>query len=215
MVTEVAGVSRATVSRVVNGSPKVSPKIVASVTKAIKAIKAINYVPNRAARSLTGRQTQALALVVPEDKTRFFGDPYFAAVVQGSLAASTRVTSRSTCSWPRATRSTRPCVTCARATSTARSSSLTTPATTSWPSLRRPCRWFSAAGRRTRQPGRLLHRHRQRCGRRAGTQRLIDIGRRRNGSIAGAVGASAALRAWRAGSAAAFPHVPEIRGAST
>ena len=61
--------SRATVSRVVNGSPKVSPKIVASVTKAINAIKAINYVPNRAARSLTGRQTQALALVVPEDKT--------------------------------------------------------------------------------------------------------------------------------------------------
>ena len=39
--------------------------------------------PNRAARSLASRQTQAVALVVPEDITRFFGDPYFAAVVQG------------------------------------------------------------------------------------------------------------------------------------
>ncbi|MDJ0323369.1 LacI family DNA-binding transcriptional regulator [Cryobacterium sp. PH31-AA6] len=80
MVAEVAGVSRATVSRVVNGSTKVRPGIVASVTAAIDEL---NYVPNRAARSLASRQTQALALVVPEDMTRFFGDPYFAAVVQG------------------------------------------------------------------------------------------------------------------------------------
>ncbi|TFD82127.1 LacI family DNA-binding transcriptional regulator [Cryobacterium fucosi] len=80
MVAEVAGVSRATVSRVVNGSTKVSPEILASVTTAIKEL---NYVPNRAARSLASRQTQAVALVVPEDLTRFFGDPYFAAIVQG------------------------------------------------------------------------------------------------------------------------------------
>lgn len=80
MVAEVAGVSRATVSRVVNGSTRVSPEIVASVTEAINKL---NYVPNRAARSLASRQTEAVALVVPEDMTRFFGDPYFAAVVQG------------------------------------------------------------------------------------------------------------------------------------
>jgi DNA-binding LacI/PurR family transcriptional regulator len=80
LVAEAAGVSRATVSRVVNGSTKVSPAIVAVVTEAINRL---NYVPNRAARSLASRQTQAVALVVPEDITRFFGDPYFAAVVQG------------------------------------------------------------------------------------------------------------------------------------
>ena len=34
------------------------------------------------ARSRAGT-TQAIALVVPEDTTRFFGDPYFAAIVQG------------------------------------------------------------------------------------------------------------------------------------
>jgi len=80
MVAEVAGVSRATVSRVVNGSTKVSPEVVVTVTAAINQL---NYVPNRAARSLASRQTQAIALVIPEDMTRFFGDPYFAAVVQG------------------------------------------------------------------------------------------------------------------------------------
>jgi DNA-binding LacI/PurR family transcriptional regulator len=79
-VAREANVSRATVSRVVNGSPKVSPDVVTAVNAAI--IK-LNYVPNRAARSLASRTTQAIALVVPEDTTRFFGDPYFAAIVQG------------------------------------------------------------------------------------------------------------------------------------
>jgi DNA-binding LacI/PurR family transcriptional regulator len=78
-----AGVSRSTVSRVVNGSPKVSPEVVASVTAAIERL---GYVPNRAARSLAGRRTMAIALVVPEDAARFFGDPYYAAVVQGISA---------------------------------------------------------------------------------------------------------------------------------
>lgn len=79
-VAREANVSRATVSRVVNGSPKVRPDVVTAVNAAIAKL---NYVPNRAARSLASRTTQAIALVVPEDTTRFFGDPYFAAIVQG------------------------------------------------------------------------------------------------------------------------------------
>jgi LacI family transcriptional regulator len=79
-VAAAAGVSRSTVSRVVNGSPQVSPEVVASVTAAIEAL---HYVPNRAARSLANRHTMAIALVVPEETTRFFGDPYFAAIVDG------------------------------------------------------------------------------------------------------------------------------------
>jgi len=79
-VARVAGVSRATVSRVINGSPRVSPDVLAVVEKAIAEL---NYVPNRAARSLVGRATMSIALVVPEDAHRFFGDPYFADVVQG------------------------------------------------------------------------------------------------------------------------------------
>ena len=79
-VAAAAGVSRSTVSRVVNGSTSVSPSALESVQRAIAEM---NYVPNRAARSLASRQTQAIALVVPEDTTRFFGDPFFAAIVSG------------------------------------------------------------------------------------------------------------------------------------
>lgn len=79
-VAAAAGVSRSTVSRVVNGSTAVSPHALAAVQDAIARL---GYVPNRAARSLAMRQTHAIALVVPEDTARFFGDPYFGAVVAG------------------------------------------------------------------------------------------------------------------------------------
>lgn len=79
-VAAVAGVSRSTVSRVVNGSTAVSPTALESVRRAIAEL---NYVPNRAARSLASRSTMAIALVVPEDTTRLFGDPFFASVVSG------------------------------------------------------------------------------------------------------------------------------------
>ena len=79
-VAAAAGVSRSTVSRVVNGSSHVRPDVVTAVNEAIDRLR---YVPNRAARSLANRQTMAIALVVPEDTTRFFGDPFFAEIVQG------------------------------------------------------------------------------------------------------------------------------------
>ena len=79
-VAAAAGVSRSTVSRVVNGSTAVSPAALEAVRRAIADL---NYVPNRAARSLASRATMAIALVVPEDATRFFGDPFFASVVPG------------------------------------------------------------------------------------------------------------------------------------
>ncbi|MEY9951908.1 LacI family DNA-binding transcriptional regulator [Leifsonia sp. EB34] len=75
-----AGVSRATVSRVVNGSTRVTPEVVEAVTRAISDL---NYVPNRAARSLASRRTQVIALVVPESTAKVFADPFFASIVQG------------------------------------------------------------------------------------------------------------------------------------
>lgn len=80
MVAARAGVSRATVSRVVNASPKVTPEVVQLVQSAIAEL---NYVPNRAARSLASRKTQVIALVVPESTAKVFDDPFFASVVQG------------------------------------------------------------------------------------------------------------------------------------
>ncbi|WBQ03141.1 LacI family DNA-binding transcriptional regulator [Kribbella sp. CA-293567] len=79
-VAALAGVSRATVSRVVNGSPKVLPETVAAVERAIGVL---GYVPNRAARALVTRRTDSVALVVPEPDSRVFSDPFFAGILRG------------------------------------------------------------------------------------------------------------------------------------
>lgn len=83
-VAAAAGVSRSTVSRVVNGSTAVSPEALDAVNAAIERLR---YVPNRAARSLASKQTHAIALIIPEDTTTFFGDPFFAAIVAGITGA--------------------------------------------------------------------------------------------------------------------------------
>ncbi len=75
-----AGVSRATVSRVVNGSPRVSERARSAVARAVDEL---GYVPNRAARSLVTRRTDSIALVVAEPETRLFSDPFFARTVRG------------------------------------------------------------------------------------------------------------------------------------
>src|ERR1700712_4360894 len=80
MVAARAGVSRSTVSRVVNGSTSVTADVLAAVEAAIEEL---NYVPNRAARSLASRRTQVIALEIPESTAKVFGDPFFASIVQG------------------------------------------------------------------------------------------------------------------------------------
>jgi DNA-binding LacI/PurR family transcriptional regulator len=75
-----AGVSRATVSRVVNGSATVTPEIRAAV---LRAIDQLGYVPNSAARSLVTQRTDSIALVVSEPPSRVFSDdPFFSIVVR-------------------------------------------------------------------------------------------------------------------------------------
>lgn len=75
-----AGVGRGTVSRVVNGSPQVSPEARAAVQQAIVEL---GYVPNRAARALVTQRTDSVALVVSESEERVFGEPFFAGIVRG------------------------------------------------------------------------------------------------------------------------------------
>lgn len=92
-VARVAGVSRATVSRVVNGVRNVDPAIQEAVRAAVTAT---GYRPNRAARSLVTRRAETIALVVsgaggdsPEEQDAFaaraFGDPFFGRVVSGVI----------------------------------------------------------------------------------------------------------------------------------
>ncbi|GLW06640.1 LacI family transcriptional regulator [Microtetraspora sp. NBRC 13810] len=75
-----AGVGRGTVSRVINGSPKVSEKARDAV---LQAIEELGYVPNRAARTLVTRRTDTIALVVSETQQRLFDEPFFAGIVRG------------------------------------------------------------------------------------------------------------------------------------
>lgn len=90
-VARVAGVSRATVSRVVNGIRNVDPQLHEVVWHAVEVT---GYVPNRAARSLVTRRTGTVALVVSDNEdhdddpfmSRFFADPFFGRVVGGLLS---------------------------------------------------------------------------------------------------------------------------------
>ncbi len=83
-VAKVAGVSRATVSRVVNGSPRVSGDVRRSVQTAIDDL---GYVPNRAARSLVTRRSDSIAVVITEPAGRLFTDPFFPRLIRGVSAA--------------------------------------------------------------------------------------------------------------------------------
>lgn len=75
-----AGVSRATVSRVVNGLSTVNPAL---VTKVRAVIAQVGYSPNLVARSLMTNRTDLIALVAHEPDTRVFSDPFFSGIVRG------------------------------------------------------------------------------------------------------------------------------------
>lgn len=97
-VARAAGVSRATVSRVINGVRNVDPGIQDAVRQAVSVT---GYAPNRAARSLVTRRADSIVLVVSgagvetddEDgagaadgssfTARVFADPFFGRVVTG------------------------------------------------------------------------------------------------------------------------------------
>lgn len=77
-----AGVSRATVSRVVNGGRLVSTGTQESV---LQAVAELGYRPNSAARALVTRRVGAVAVVVPEADERVFSDPFFPQAYHGAL----------------------------------------------------------------------------------------------------------------------------------
>lgn len=74
-VAEAAGVSRATVSRVMNGKATVAPELVRRVRSAAQAL---NYQPSIVARSLAVGRTATIALVVPD-----LANPMFQGILRG------------------------------------------------------------------------------------------------------------------------------------
>jgi len=90
-VAIVAGVSRGTVSRVLNGAFHVSPESLAAVQAAMRET---GYVVNQSARSLVTRRSGAVAFVLSEPQDRLFEDPVFNVL----LRACTQILGEEDCS---------------------------------------------------------------------------------------------------------------------
>jgi LacI family transcriptional regulator len=79
-IGEIAGVSRATVSRVINNHPNIRPEVRERVKKVIAET---GYQPNLAARSLASNESKILGLIMPSILQSAFTDPYYPRLVQG------------------------------------------------------------------------------------------------------------------------------------
>ncbi|MCP3768312.1 MULTISPECIES: LacI family DNA-binding transcriptional regulator [Streptomyces] len=83
-VAREAGVSRGTVSRVLNGGHYVSPSAAEAVNAAIRRT---GYVVNRHARSLITGRSDSVGFLLTEPQERFFEDPNFNVLLRGCTQA--------------------------------------------------------------------------------------------------------------------------------
>jgi len=83
-IAKKSGVSRSTVSRVVNNHPNVSKKV---RDRVLKVIDQTGYQPHAAARALVSNKSMVCGLILPRTVDSFFKDPYFPALIQ-SIAKS-------------------------------------------------------------------------------------------------------------------------------
>lgn len=84
-VAELAGVSRSTVSRVINGQTGVKPDVRERV---LSVISQTGYQPNLAARALASSRSGIIGVVIPHAVSTLFTDPYFPRLLQGITQAS-------------------------------------------------------------------------------------------------------------------------------
>src|SRR5258707_1184061 len=79
-IAKMAGVSRATVSRVINKQSYVSDEVRERV---LSIIEREGFQPNAAARALVRQRTEAIGIVAPEGLGPIFAQPYFAILLEG------------------------------------------------------------------------------------------------------------------------------------
>ncbi len=84
-VARLAGVSRSTVSRVMNGKEDVRTEVRARV---LQVIDETGFRPSATARSLVSRRTGVLGLVIPWHVSQLLEDPYFVRLIRGVSRAS-------------------------------------------------------------------------------------------------------------------------------
>lgn len=83
-VAAAAGVSRGTVSRVINGGHWVSPEALAAVQEAIRTT---GYSMNQHARSLATGRSNSIAFLLTEPQHLLFEDPTFSILLRGAAQA--------------------------------------------------------------------------------------------------------------------------------
>lgn len=82
-----AGVSRSTVSRVINNQPDVSNEV---RDRVMQVVEETGYHPHSAARSLASQHTNVIGLIIPRSVINFFTDPYFPRMIQAVAEACNR-----------------------------------------------------------------------------------------------------------------------------
>lgn len=85
IVAELAGVSKASVSRVLNNHPSVSPELRAAVEAVVRQQ---GYEPNAVARALAKRRTGSIALIIPRPAAFAFSHPFLTEVMRGVGSAA-------------------------------------------------------------------------------------------------------------------------------
>jgi len=78
-IAKLAGVSRSTVSRVINEDPNVSE---AARSNVLKVVQEVGYQPNAAARSLASNRSNTISVVIPRPVSTVFTEPFFVSMLQ-------------------------------------------------------------------------------------------------------------------------------------
>lgn len=81
------GVSRSTVSRVLNNHPNVSEEVRKHVKEVIRQT---GYQPHPAARALVSNRSWTCGLILPRSIDTFFTDPYYPCLIQGIAQACSK-----------------------------------------------------------------------------------------------------------------------------
>lgn len=85
-IAKIAGVSRSTVSRVINNDPNVSRR---TRSKVQEIIDELGYQPDPVARSLIGGRSRVIGLAIPMAFSSLYSEPFFSILAQGISSTCT------------------------------------------------------------------------------------------------------------------------------
>lgn len=84
-VAKLAGVSKSTVSRVLNGHSDVMP---ATRERVKEIIKQVDYHPKSYAKAISNQRTEMICMVMPYDVHNVFSNPYYTEVMRGIVTVT-------------------------------------------------------------------------------------------------------------------------------